>query len=322
MILIFSSNDGSTSTVCQFLNELGADYEVINPFNVDDFCSDFESRYYLKGRRIEEINVVWYRRSGYYIPEVLNNSTDHYFSQTIINNISQEKRATYEFLNYSLQHRYWLNTPNTIRIPKIIQLNVANQLGINTPRTILTTSKKDLIEFSSSESELIIKPIDNTLALTFEDGFFLLTYTTSIDETILQKIPETFFPCLIQARLDKEYEIRSFYIEGDFYSMAIFSQKGSNKTKIDFRNEDVNNKSRRVPYQLPKEVEVKLHQLMLRLGLNCGSFDIVKTREGEYVFLEVNPVGQFGMVSIPCNYYLEKIIAEHLFKKSIAIPIN
>jgi hypothetical protein len=32
----------------------------------------------------------------------------------------------------------------------------------------------------------------------------------------------------------------------------------------------------------------------------------------ELVFLEINPVGQFGMVSHPCNYYLEKRIAQNL----------
>jgi hypothetical protein len=30
------------------------------------------------------------------------------------------------------------------------------------------------------------------------------------------------------------------------------------------------------------------------------------------VFLEVNPTGQYGMVSDPCNYYLDKKIAEYL----------
>jgi len=46
--------------------------------------------------------------------------------------------------------------------------------------------------------------------------------------------------------------------------------------------------------------------------LNSGSIDILVTPNNEYVFLEVNPVGQFGMVSQPCNYYLEKRIAERL----------
>jgi hypothetical protein len=39
---------------------------------------------------------------------------------------------------------------------------------------------------------------------------------------------------------------------------------------------------------------------------------MIVTPEGEYVFLEVNPTGQFGWVSDNCNYYLEEKIANHL----------
>ena len=49
--------------------------------------------------------------------------------------------------------------------------------------------------------------------------------------------------------------------------------------------------------------------------MNTGSFDFILTSEGEYVFLEVNPIGQFGMVSYPCNYYLEEKIVDLLIQK-------
>jgi hypothetical protein len=46
--------------------------------------------------------------------------------------------------------------------------------------------------------------------------------------------------------------------------------------------------------------------------MNCGSLDLIYSIDNEFVFLEVNPVGQFGMVSKPCNYNLEKILAKEL----------
>ena len=45
----------------------------------------------------------------------------------------------------------------------------------------------------------------------------------------------------------------------------------------------------------------------------------------QYVFLEVNPEVQVGMVSYPCNYYLEKKLAEELIKshkKNVDKEIN
>ncbi len=53
---------------------------------------------------------------------------------------------------------------------------------------------------------------------------------------------------------------------------------------------------------------------MQAMNLNTASLDLVKTKEGRFVFLELNPSGQFGMTSYPCNYYLNKVIAEFLCK--------
>ena len=35
---------------------------------------------------------------------------------------------------------------------------------------------------------------------------------------------------------------------------------------------------------------------------------------------QVNPVGQFSMVSKPCNYYLEKEVAKYLINEKIQKP--
>lgn len=40
--------------------------------------------------------------------------------------------------------------------------------------------------------------------------------------------------------------------------------------------------------------------------------NIVVDEKGDYYFLEVNPVGQYGMVEFPCNYKLNEKIAKYL----------
>jgi glutathione synthase/RimK-type ligase-like ATP-grasp enzyme len=54
---------------------------------------------------------------------------------------------------------------------------------------------------------------------------------------------------------------------------------------------------------------------MRSVGLNTGSMDVIRAKKGEYYFLEVNPVGQYGASSHHGNYYLEKRIAEWLISK-------
>lgn len=116
---------------------------------------------------------------------------------------------------------------------------------------------------------------------------------------------------VFQEKLDKELEIRTFFLNGKCYSMAIFSQLDS-QTSVDFRKYNLTTNNRNVPYQLSRMLEEKITKLMDELKLNTGSIDIIKTKDGRYVFLEVNPVGQYGMTSFPCNYHLDRKIAEYL----------
>ena len=84
-------------------------------------------------------------------------------------------------------------------------------------------------------------------------------------------------------------------------------------TVVDFRKHtDQEKPQRKVPYNLPNHVKKGLIQLMNELELNTGSIDILVDEDNNYIFLEVNPVGQFGMTSVPCNYYLERKLAKIL----------
>ena len=93
--------------------------------------------------------------------------------------------------------------------------------------------------------------------------------------------------------------------------MAIFSQNDM-QTAIDFRQYNSNNPNRNVPFKLPDNLKKSLTKLMCDIGLNTGSIDMIYTKDKEYVFLEVNPVGQFKMTSMPCNYYIERDVARIL----------
>ena len=50
------------------------------------------------------------------------------------------------------------------------------------------------------------------------------------------------------------------------------------------------------------------------IKLKNGSIDIIRGVDNNYYFLEVNPVGQFGMVSNPCNYNIEEKFALKLIE--------
>jgi ATP-GRASP peptide maturase of grasp-with-spasm system len=198
-----------------------------------------------------------------------------------------------------------IGTFHTRAVNKLKVLYEAAKLGIEIPETLVTAKKKLVLEYSSKN--IISKSIYEGFKCKIKNG----NYTLYTEKVVKRNLKATFFPTLFQSTIEKEADIRSFYLDGKFYSMAIRSQSAE-QTETDFRKylKDIQNRS--FSFKLPTEIEDKLHQLMLKIGLNTGSIDIIFTKDGRFVFLEVNPVGQFGMTSIPCNYYLEKAIAEKL----------
>ena len=137
-----------------------------------------------------------------------------------------------------------------------------------------------------------------------------MMYTSEVNEI---KKDGYIFPTKLQSKIDKKFELRIFYIDDVFFSMAIFSQS-DNKTTVDFRNYNFKKSNRNVPYKLPINIESSLRNLVKELNLKTCSIDMLVSKDEDYYFLEINPVGQFGMVSKPCNYYLEEQMSLYILK--------
>ncbi|HEY1053757.1 MAG TPA: grasp-with-spasm system ATP-grasp peptide maturase, partial [Emticicia sp.] len=229
----------------------------------------------------------------------------------IVSHIIDEQKVLLSFLTKkNLLEKKSINSPNNVNISKLQQLEAAKEAGLNTPDSYIISTKRELEQLLKTYTKVATKPLSEMLFLDGTPQDYG-TYTELITIEELPSFSDFFYPIFVQSYIDKLIEIRSFYLMGDFYSMAMFTQRDT-QTTIDFRRYNFEKPTRSVPFKLPVTIEKKLTRLMRKLNLNCGSFDILFDKNYKFHFLEVNPVGQFGMVSIPCNYYLEKQIAETL----------
>lgn len=198
-----------------------------------------------------------------------------------------------------------------IFINKLEVLFIAQKYGLYIPSTIITNSKDDLLKFYNEYRKIIVKPISEAINGTL-NGKSILSYTKFVEKKFICNLPNLFPSTLFQQCIEKEYDLRVFYLAGNLYPMVIFSQNDK-KTKVDFRKYNFEKPNRTIPYKLPQDVEEKLLRFLREHKFEASSIDMVKCKNtGNYYFLEVNPYGEFGMVSVPCNYYLEKKIAEVL----------
>lgn len=306
MVLILSEdNDLSTIEVIEWLEFYGVKWVKItkeDEFKLNFIGDDinFKSKRY--NFNISDIKSFWFRR-GYlnvkFIPTSILELNEFLLT---------EFTDCVDYIYYVLQQKTHLNSINKANVNKLIVNKIANILDIKTPEEYVFSSLPALKNKLSKDIQYITKTISGSAMQVFED-FTIYNYTTLLKMDEINN--DFFFPSLVQVKIEKKFELRIFYLDGEFYPMAILSQKDE-QTSLDFRNYNKKKPNRKVPFRLPKVIEVKLNALMKRVDLNCGSIDMIVTKKNEYVFLEVNPVGQFGMTSFPCNYNLEKKIANYL----------
>jgi ATP-GRASP peptide maturase of grasp-with-spasm system len=245
------------------------------------------------------ITSYWYRRSNLQVtmPYIKNDDTE--IANLLIAHNHTEYKECYKILNYILNKKARINTiEDTDNIIKLKVLDCAKKNGLKVPDTLVCADKQTLTEFYNKHNgQIVTKSIGDPLSLFFE-GF--RAYTSRVE---IKKIPGIFALSLFQEMIDKEFEIRTFYLNGQFYSSAIFSQMDE-QTKLDFKNYNSTKPNRVVPFLLEENICCKLENLMHDLHFNSGSIDMILNPKHEYVFLEINPVGQFEQVSFPCNYNL------------------
>ena len=213
-----------------------------------------------------------------------------------------------------MENNYFtLGTIPTNKLDKISQLQMAKDAGFNIPATIVTNSKDEIKKFKRKYKTIIAKCIKDSTFIRFNDASYG-QYTEIVPDYLIEQLPDYFIPNIVQECLDKDYDIRCFYLNGEIYSMAVITANDI-ENNIDFRKNYTKDNIRYVPFKLPNIIKRKLIVFMKNIKLNTGSIDIVKTKNNQYFFIEVNPTGQFGMVSLPCNYYLEEKIANLLCEK-------
>lgn len=319
MIDIFASKteDKTTDIVIEYIRYMsnmtiqrviGDSYSHIN-FEIDNFKQNLKIGQSNQNNINLNLNTAWLRRGLISINLPFSKDTHN---EKINTHISEEMNSLKEFMyDYTLKLGSYVKEIHNNRLTNLI---LAKQCGFAIPPTLVTTSKSELKKFYKKYERIISKPIHNG-HLSFEKGgsSYSCKGTLIFEESSLKSIEEQFCASLFQAYIEKEIELRVFYLNGQLFPMAIFSQLDE-KTKFDYRNYNYVKPNRNVPFKFSKVNEEKIHIFMDKINLKTGSIDIILTPDNKLYFLEINPTGQFGWVSYECNYYLEKEIAKYLIE--------
>lgn len=331
MILILSEeNDYATNDVIDWLRYYGIRFFRINESDsiriidwqmkesVFEFDIEVSSPYYSSPKKIssKEISAYWYRRGflnirGGYVPmPTYYNEKLNRVIQRINCHLRDENMRIVDFLHFyfgTIKHIgcFYEN----LRINKMKNLYLAKECGIKIPDFIVTSSKKQALLFVEQHPICVVKGIEDN-SLTIKGLVSMGNLAKLITKDSVSEFPDKFDYSLIQEYIDKKVDLRVFFLDGKAIPTAIFSQNDP-QTRVDFRNYNQERPNRIVPFKMTKSDEEKLQTLMRKLNYVSGSIDYVLDAQNNLIFLEINPIGQFGFISDKCNLYIPKSIAEY-----------
>jgi glutathione synthase/RimK-type ligase-like ATP-grasp enzyme len=173
---------------------------------------------------------------------------------------------------------------------KGVQLREAARAGLTVPPTLLSNDPAKIRRFlEEHRGRAIYKPFYPAQWDTDDRVAVLLTSDVEAedlpgDETL------RLTPGIFQAKVAKAHELRVTVMGAHVTTARLLSQEVE-AAHLDWRAAGA--QIRVEPDRLPEEVERACLRLMESLGIVFGAFDFIVTPEGEHVFLEVNPAGQF-----------------------------
>lgn len=216
---------------------------------------------------------------------------------------------------YCYQNVRWICHPYAIRLAsrKFHQLFIAENFGMTTPKTLLTNDPNELLTFfDACNGDIICKTL-NTSSVRYK-GENYSTFTARVPkEHLLEHIDNVkHTPTLFQERLQKATELRITCIGNDVFACELDSQKIP-ESRTDWREVDPFTIPHR-EVRLPSALQHSLYQFLEHYDLSFGAFDFVRTSEGEYIFLECNPNGQWYWIELITKMPMARAMAKHLIQ--------
>jgi glutathione synthase/RimK-type ligase-like ATP-grasp enzyme len=195
------------------------------------------------------------------------------------------------FLDGLTQAR-WVNSLPSIQraANKLCQLRLARQVGLPIPRTLVTNRPADVRSFFDEVDGHLITKLPSSLTTSMQ-GAAPRMRTSAVrieDLAALDRLRHC--PMIFQEQVAKDCELRIAYVEGQCFVGAVrvpalLDWRGAPPADTPWQAD-----------QLPAEIQRRLSELMRTLGLVYGAIDMIRTPQGEHVFLEVNPTGEWGML--------------------------
>jgi hypothetical protein len=250
------------------------------------------------GVDVGTLDVTWWRRVGYsqQVPPTVV-QPEH------IDLIDNDCRVALAGILLNDFRGTWISHPLNTQLAgnKLVQLRAAQRAGFRVPRTLVSQDPAAVREFCARlDSRVVVKVVSGTSKAPMVTGMLTPDDLTS-DESIM------LCPAIYQEYIPGDEHVRAQCFGDAVHSVTIKSRDLDWRANLD------------VPFviaDLAEDVKARLQEVLRLLGLRMGIVDLKLTPEGEAVWLEVNPQGQFLFVEGISGLDLTAAFADFLYQEA------
>jgi glutathione synthase/RimK-type ligase-like ATP-grasp enzyme len=257
-----------------------------------------------------QITAVWLRKS--YVQTTLERNGD---TSPDFKLWKSEWNKTLQGLYSCLEAARWF-TPfrEVFRAEnKYLQMKVAADCGFQLPATVISNNKTDLLAFAEQYQRVALKLMHQDV-YRMEDGSFKGLYTNVLTPQDLASFKEEEENTVVlQQYVEKQYEVR-YTVVGDKHFVARIDSQVSDISRTDWRRYDL----KTTPYteiEPPEAIRRQVEEFMRRAELNYGGLDFIVDETGQWVFLEINALGQYLWIEDLTGMPISEAIAHWLHHK-------
>ena len=314
LLIVTQQGDTHAYSVAEAAHQKGA---CVSLWHTSDFprtasaTVDFDRATWLEvdGLNLTDLaanfDVVWHRRPCLNVDREALHPSDIRFAQ---HEAQALQAAIFDLI---APKAFWVNPRQAASRAsnKILQIATARRVGLATPRALYSNHPTEIRNFLASVGGRgIYKPL---VGLVWEKGearfmiyTTIVTSDTLVEDHLLQNVPGIY-----QEVVPKAYEVRITMCGSLGFGVRLWSQETS-QGRLDWRR--AYGELKMEAMDIPALILRCCARILRLLGLVFGCFDFIVTPAGEWVFLEVNQMGQFLFLEQPTGLCLLDAFTEFL----------
>jgi glutathione synthase/RimK-type ligase-like ATP-grasp enzyme len=310
VLIVGQSDDPHVDVVMSHLRTMGASpvvFEISKHLIELSVASGVASGYFFAdGKKInfDSIHSVWWR-----LKQWCDQSENDAAVRSEERFAWQEWTETLQSLPSYVARGRWINNIHDAQLiaRKAAQHILASEIGFRVPETAITNDAESVIRLFGRNKRVIYKPNKSPNL-----SHCRVVFTNEIDPDIVLSSTDEIriAPGIFQELVEKDYELRVMIVGENIFPVRINSQTRE-ITQIDWRRSQLG-PGMYEKATLDTATASRLLEFHKKAKLVYGAYDLIVTKSGEPVFLEVNPGGQWLWMEEALGIPVAKEVAARL----------